>query len=211
MEEWDKIWHLRMPGNFFLRCVHGNCWCCCHFPYMVGTIKVASFQQYVERHFLTFVQSMTSNDIGVHNNQTLPDLRFLSWSKFDTFNPRETWLSKQGSGVNTLPCDRLEPFLQKYGLVLVLAKGFRQSLSGNCKNNLVLKSASYSHSSIALLGAIGLLVPLFWVLTEKCVGYIGCQLWNNGHICGVHRRSSSVLPGLYRHGWSDAWTVSNKH
>ena len=38
--------------------------------HMFRTIKVASFQQYVERHFLTFVQSMISDDIGVHNNQT---------------------------------------------------------------------------------------------------------------------------------------------
>ena len=52
--------NLRMPENFLLRCVHENCWCSCHCPYMARTIKVANFQQYVERHFLTFVQSMIS-------------------------------------------------------------------------------------------------------------------------------------------------------
>ena len=96
MEEWDKIWHLIMPGNYFVPCVHENCWYCCHdYPYMVGIIKVANFQQYVERHFLTFVQSMISDDIGVHNNQSWPDLGFLSWSKIDTFTPKETWFRGQ--------------------------------------------------------------------------------------------------------------------
>ena len=60
MEEWKKIWHLRMAEHF-LRCVYENCWCCCHCPYMVRTIKVANFQQHVECHFLTFVQSIKSD------------------------------------------------------------------------------------------------------------------------------------------------------
>ena len=52
---------------------------------------------------------------------------------------------------------------------------FWQNVSDNLypcsrKNNLVLKSASHSHSSIALLAAIGLLVPL--ILAEKCIGCI---------------------------------------
>ena len=139
MEEWDKIWYLRMSGNFFLRCVHGNCWCCCHCSYVVGTIKVAHFQQYVERHFLRFVQSLISDDIGVYNNQTWPDLRFLSWSKFDTFNPRETWLSNQGSGVNTLSCDRLIQFLKKIWVLFSSGKRF-QTIS----IHVIVKTTRYS-------------------------------------------------------------------
>ena len=59
-----------------------------------------------------------------------------------------------------------------YGLVSVLAKCFYPC---NCKNNLILKGASHSQSSVALLAAIGILV-LFLVLAEKCIGYIECIL-----------------------------------
>ena len=55
---------------------------------------------YVERHFLTLSRAW-------YRIPLRPDLGFLSWAKFDTFNPRETWcfswLSNHGSKVNTHP------------------------------------------------------------------------------------------------------------
>ena len=50
---------------------------------------------------MSFLNICPEHEIGVHNNQTWPDLGFLSWLKFDRFNLRERWLSNQGSGVNT--------------------------------------------------------------------------------------------------------------
>ena len=38
---------------------------------------------------MSFLNISPEHGIGVHNNQTWPDLGFLSCSKFDTFNPRE--------------------------------------------------------------------------------------------------------------------------
>ena len=85
---------VRMAENFFLRCVYENCWCCCHCPYnMVGTIKAATFQQYVERHFLTFVQSMISEF-------TIIRLDLICDSYPDQSLTRLTQ-KNQGSGVNT--------------------------------------------------------------------------------------------------------------
>ena len=61
---------------------------------------------------MSFLNICPKHEIGVHNNQTWPDLWFLSLSKFDTFNPRERWLSNQGSGVHIYPW-WLEQFLKR--------------------------------------------------------------------------------------------------
>ena len=107
MKEWEQIWHLRMPENFFLWCVHDNCWCCCHCPYMARSIKVTNFQQYVECHFLTFVQSLISES-------TITRLDLI-WDSYPDQSLKRLTQEKRGCGAKVqgstpIPGDRLEHF-----------------------------------------------------------------------------------------------------
>ena len=91
--------------------------------YVVRTTKVANFQQYVERHFLTFVQSMISE-----STITRPD--FIWDSHPDQSLPRLTHEKDSCRtkiyGSTPIPGVRLEQFLKtpenKAGLIRLICQ-----------------------------------------------------------------------------------------